>query len=115
MTDPRYALDRISADRVLAEIRRVCEYRDWPLLAAHVRSTHVHVVAAGIPDPDAAIGEFKRYCSRVLNAQEGSRTRWSRGGSTRRLPDAKAIENAVCYVADRQGPPMAVFVAECRI
>lgn len=30
---------------VLAAIAEVCRYRGWHLIAAHVRSTHVHVMA----------------------------------------------------------------------
>ncbi len=124
MTQPRYILDPHSANLVLQEIQRDCAHRGWALLAAHVRSTHVHVVAEGFDDPDRAMGEFKAYASRVLNIQDGTRAEelkeegprkhWARGGSTRRLPDSQAIANAVRYVADGQGAPTAVFVAAFR-
>ncbi|MEP7352548.1 MAG: hypothetical protein ABI824_04890 [Acidobacteriota bacterium] len=119
MTQPRYVLDLPSAELVLREIQQTCAYREWALLAAHVRSTHVHVVVEGFDDPDRAIADFKAYASRPLNGREGLKkgeaiSRWSRGGSTRRLPDSNAIANAVRYVAEGQGVPMAVFVARYR-
>ena len=107
---PTYSLSSGTAHLVLNEIRRTCDFRGWPLLAAHVRSTHAHVVVAGIINPDHALGEFKAYASRILNRHEGMRSRWERGGSTRSLRDAEAIQSAIRYVADA-GHPMALYVA----
>jgi hypothetical protein len=46
MLEPAYALDDEKRRIVLAAIRRVCTYREWTLIAAHVRMSHVHVVVA---------------------------------------------------------------------
>jgi hypothetical protein len=44
MDQPPYRLDRRRRSAVLAGLRDICSYRGWSLLAAHVRTNHVHVV-----------------------------------------------------------------------
>ena len=44
MDQPPYHLDEIRRDAVLEAIQEVCGRRGWNLLAAHVRSNHVHTV-----------------------------------------------------------------------
>jgi hypothetical protein len=57
---------------------------------------------------------FKSYASRKLNrAGKGApnRKRWARHGSTRWLTGDEQVRNAIRYVVDEQGAPMAVFRA----
>jgi hypothetical protein len=61
-------------------------------------------------EPSDAFRDFKAYASRALN-REGVHRWWARGGNARRLPDSGAVRAAVSYVADRQGSPMAVYIA----
>ena len=44
MDQPPYGLDAMRRDAVLEAIQQVCAHRGWCLLAAHVRTTHVHTV-----------------------------------------------------------------------
>ncbi len=107
-----HAEARLSAGEpflVLNAIQETCAFRHWTLLAAHVRSTHVHLIVDGITAASCAIRDLKAYSSRALNAN-GVRRRWARGGDARRLPDAHAVRAAVRYVVDKQGPPMAVYI-----
>jgi hypothetical protein len=97
---------------VLEALREVCIVRDWQLIAAHVRSTHVHCVIGGVEQPNRAVADFKAYASRALNKAEGYRKRWAREGSTRRLPNPASIDAAVRYVVDGQGEAMAVYVSQ---
>src|ERR1019366_4381918 len=97
---------------VLESVQEVCLQRSWILYAAHVRSTHVHVVADGDLRPEAMMNAFKAYASRALNRggiEAGRRTRWARHGSTRWLWSKDHIRSAVQYVIEGQGEPMAVF------
>ena len=67
MRDPPYILDASARLTVLSAIREVCSFRNWTLLAAHVRSTHVHsVVEAEVP-PEKVLNDFKSYATRNLN------------------------------------------------
>jgi hypothetical protein len=44
MDQPPYYLDSIRRHGVLEAIQQVCVHRGWSLMAAHVRSSHVHAV-----------------------------------------------------------------------
>ena len=112
MKQQPYQLDLPKARTVLEVIREVCRFRNWDLHAAHVRTTHVHVVAGGLPDPARAILDFKSYSRRALSRQgfeRSDRNRWARRGSTRVLATTDAIWAAINYVVDQQGEPMAVY------
>jgi len=96
---------------VLESVREVCVVRDWHMVAAHVRSTHVHCVVGYVERPNRVLADFKAYASRALNQTEGYRRRRAREGSTRRLPTSAAVASAVRYVVDGQGDAMAVYVS----
>lgn len=97
---------------MLSSICEVCSFKSWDLLAAHVRSNHVHVVVSSAEKPDKLMNAFKTYASRRLNQcasdVPGCR-RWTRHGSTRYLWDREHVEAALAYVIDGQGEPMAVY------
>jgi hypothetical protein len=60
------------------------------------------------------MNDLKSYASRILNRaapDAPDRKRWARHGSTRWLWDRKSVSAAIAYVADKQGEPMALFVA----
>ena len=110
-----YLLDRDSRAAVLEALREVCRQRGWSLLAAHVRTHHVHVVVEAEVRPEKVLNDFKSYASRGLNrlGRDGSdRKRWARHGSTRWLWKDQEVQEAIRYVVEEQGEPMAVFVAE---
>ena len=44
MMEPAYLLDAPRRQIVLNTVKEVCNYRGWVLLAAHVRTNHVHLV-----------------------------------------------------------------------
>jgi hypothetical protein len=47
MTDAEARLDLDESFLVLSAIRKTCAFRHWTLLAAHIRSTHAHLVVDG--------------------------------------------------------------------
>ena len=67
MDQAPYHLDQISRDAVLEAIQEVCVHRGWSLLAAHVRSNHVHTVVEAEVPPERVMSDFKAYASRRLN------------------------------------------------
>ena len=112
MMQPPYYMDRSRRDVVLSAMREVCAHRGWNLLAAHVRSNHVHVVIEAEIPPERAMSDFKAYASRHLNQMdldEPNRKRWARHGSTRWLREPQQISAAIEYVIAEQGEPMSVF------
>jgi REP element-mobilizing transposase RayT len=115
MDQRSYGLDPGRRKVVLAALRERCQQRQWALLAAHVRSNHVHIVVEAETRPERVMNDLKSYASRSLN-QSGldatNRKRWARHGSTRWLWKAKNVSAAIRYVVDEQGEAMAVFEAE---
>ena len=109
-----YHLDRIRRDAVLEAIQEVCRHRGWRLLAAHVRSNHVHTVMEAEIPPERVMNDFKAYASRRLNqlGLDGvNRKRWARHGSTRWLWKAQDVSAAIHYVVAEQGDVMSIFAS----
>lgn len=115
MLQPPYRLDQESRAAVLSVLRKHCDHRGWNLLAAHVRTNHIHAIVEADVPPEKVMNEFKSYASRELNRLDGDgpgRKRWARHGSTRWLWKDEDVRQAIRYVVEEQGEPMAVFVAE---
>jgi len=114
MPQPPYLLDSRRRKLVLSALQEVCVNRDWVLLAAHVRTNHVHAVVQAETHPEKIMNDFKAYASRRLNRSsldEAERRRWARHGSTRYLSRQQQVSAAIRYVVDDQGEPMEVFEA----
>jgi REP element-mobilizing transposase RayT len=112
MDQAPYNLDQISREAVLQTIQEVCAHRGWNLLAAHVRSSHVHAVMEAEAPPERVMGDFKAYASRRLNRMrldEPGRKRWARHGSTPWLWKPQHVSAAIQYVVGEQGDAMPVF------
>ncbi len=115
MLQPPNWLDRERRTAVLSALRGHCTHCGWSLLAAHVRTNHVHAVVEANVRPEKVMNEFKSYASRELNRLENDgpdRKRWARHGSTRWLWKDEDLQQALQYVIEEQGEPMALFVAE---
>lgn len=109
-----YTLDDARRKVVLHSILRVCDYRSWLLLAAHVRTNHVHVVLEAERTPEVVLNSLKAYASRALREagiDPSEIRRWSRHGSTRYLWNPAQIDAAVGYVVSGQGDPLEFYVA----
>ena len=115
MDQPAYLLDQIRRDAVLEAIQEVCSHRGWTLLAAHVRSNHVHTVVEAEVEPERVMNDFKAYASRRLNGtglDDPHRKRWARHGSTRWLWKPQHVSAAIQYVIAEQGEAMSAFQSD---
>ena len=116
LQDP-YVLDEVARPVVLAAIQGHCACRGWDLLAAHVRSNHVHRIVEAETRPERIRNEFQSYVSRELNqltSERPDRKRGARHGSPRWLWKDADVRHALPYVIDEQGEPMALLVADER-
>jgi REP element-mobilizing transposase RayT len=112
MDQPPYEMDKSRREEVLEALIHRCNQSDWGLLAAHVRTNHVHVVVHAECSPEFVMTQLKSAISRRLNElglDDKARKRWARHGSTRTLFDRRAIEEAICYVLERQGELMSIY------
>ncbi|HVE43914.1 MAG TPA: transposase [Gammaproteobacteria bacterium] len=117
MLETAYLLNQSQRQIVLNAIKEVCQYRRWILLAAHVRTNHVHLIVHAMLSPEIMMNTIKSYSSRQLNASklDGRRVnRWTRHGSTRYLWREEDIEATIQYVIHEQGSPMATFENKMR-
>jgi REP element-mobilizing transposase RayT len=115
MDQPPYSMDQIRRDAVLGAIQEVCRHRGWSLLAAHVRSNHVHTVVDAEAEPEQVMNDFKSYASRRLNRMgldNPNRKRWTRHGSTRWLWKPQHVSAAMQYVVAEQGDAMSAFESD---
>jgi REP element-mobilizing transposase RayT len=104
MQQPPYWPGRESRTAVLSALREYCVHRGWSLLAAHLRTNHVHAIVEADLRPEKVVNEFKSYASRELN-------RLDHDGSDRSRKD-EDLQQALQYVVEDQGEPMALFIAE---
>jgi REP element-mobilizing transposase RayT len=114
MDQPPYNMDRERREAVLEAILDGCSYRTWIVLAAHVRTSHAHIVVESEARPERIMNDLKSYASRHLNRMgldQAPRKRWARHGSTRWLWKAEHVSAAVRYVVEEQGERMALFEA----
>ncbi|MCB1020585.1 MAG: hypothetical protein H6509_06285 [Bryobacterales bacterium] len=111
MTADVASLDEPERAIVLEEIISSCSRQNWLLHAAHVRSTHVHVVLTTATKPEVVLGKVKSFASRALNKRFGKKQRrWATHGSTVWLWDPRRLDRAVDYVVRGQGSPMQLYV-----
>ena len=110
-----YSLDKARRSATLRAIQEVCDKKAWTLLAAHVRTNHVHVVVQAEARPEWVMSTFKRYASRALNQlgvdERDHRCRWARHGSTRYIWTREQLSAAIRYTVSGQGEPFAVHEA----
>jgi REP element-mobilizing transposase RayT len=112
MKQQPYSLDAVRREVVLEALREACIRRNWDLLAAQVRTNHVHVVVQADQKPEHVLNALKCNASRSLNQrrlESAGRRRWARHGSTRYLWNRAAVTTAIHYVVSEQGEPMAIY------
>ena len=112
MRQPAYLLDDQRRRIVLGALRETCQRWGWTLLAAHVRTNHVHAVLEADRPAEHVLNCLKAHASRALNLaglDQADRRRWARHGSTRYLWTRDRVSAAVRYVVSNQGEPMEVW------
>ncbi len=63
MTAACYVLDQSARSTILESMRKSCAIKGWLLCAAHVRSTHVHLVVSSSETPERVMAYLKHYAS----------------------------------------------------
>lgn len=107
---PPFTLDARSRGIVELTIEQVSMHRKWNLVAANVRTNHVHIVVVAGHSADRTLADCKAWCTRRLR-EAGSldppeRQVWTEGGSTRMVFDAQGLAAVVHYTKFGQGPDL---------
>jgi REP element-mobilizing transposase RayT len=98
MDQPPYSMDQSRRQAVLASLTERCLDRKWSLLAAHVRTNHVHLVVEAEVRPERLMNDLKSFASRRLNELQfdgADRKRWARAWE-----HALAVEARGCLRGD---------------
>jgi len=100
----RLHLTRKQRRAVEAQIDETCAKRGWTLHTVNCRSNHVHVVTAGVADPDKIRIDLKAWSTRALKTAFGSEREnwWAERGSIHYLNSDDDLEAAILYVRDGQ-------------
>ena len=104
-------LDSEAREIVKQAILETCRIRQWLLYAAHIRSSHIHLVLKADASPERVLMDLKAYATRSLrkNGYEQQRF-WTRHGSTRYFNAVSQLNKAVHYAISEQGNPMSIYV-----
>ncbi len=114
MVQPPYVMGPGERAIVCKAIVQLAKDRGWNLLAAHVRSNHVHVVISAERDAGRLMSDLKGRASRDLTLagfDNATRRRWTRHGSTQHLHlfREEEVEAKIRYTLDAQGERMAWY------
>lgn len=107
-----YLMDAPERETVLQSIIKTCEFSNWHLHAAHVRSNHMHIVVTAPKEPEKVAVSFKAYATRYLkkNYAELNRERyWAKGESTGYIFQSENLLRAIQYTIEEQGLGMACY------
>jgi len=101
-----FTIDPAARRIIEASFAETCGIRGWTMLALNVRTSHVHVVLAGLEAPEQGMHALKSNASRAVRQEglvEQGASVWARHGSMRYLWNVEAVESAVRYTMERQG------------
>jgi len=112
LVQPPYVISAAERAIVCSAIVELARERGWLLLAAPVRTNHVHAVVSAERDPGRIMSDLKARASRELNAagfDSAQRRRWTRHGSTLHLFRADEVAAKIHYTLNEQGDRMACY------
>jgi REP element-mobilizing transposase RayT len=104
-----------AAQRKAAEqgVRETCEKKGWEISALNVRTNHIHVVASiGGKSSKRTLAALKAGATKKLRENglwKVDNTPWAEKGSRRKLWNEKSVWEAVDYVINGQGKPLADY------
>jgi REP element-mobilizing transposase RayT len=106
-----FVLDSEAQEIVKQTILETCRFREWLLYAAHIRSTHVHLVLKADARPERVLIDLKAYATRMLKKNGYKQPRfWTRHGSTRYLNTTSQLNKSIHYIISEQGEPMSIYL-----
>jgi REP element-mobilizing transposase RayT len=104
-------LDARRRGAVDAAIRDTCAIRQWRLVAANVRTNHVHAVVDAPCDPERVLSALKANATRVMRQQgcwPHAHSPWAHGGTKRYLWTEPSLRRAIDYVVNGQGDDLPI-------
>lgn len=113
LNHPPVNLDAEMRRSVELAIKETCNFRNWALFAANVRTNHVHsVIRSGDISSKKVLQALKSNATRKLREDSvwlHEHSPWSAGGSRRKLWNESSIDAAIDYVLYGQGNELPDF------
>ena len=107
-----FIMNAAERETVLQSIIDTCNYSQWHLYAAHVRSNHLHIVLKSEKEPEKIAISLKAYATRYLKKHYPQLMRerfWSQGASTGYIYQSDFLFRAIQYAIEEQGKEMARY------
>jgi len=107
---PSVTMDTTHRQIVLKAIIEHCAFRKWDLIAAHVRSNHVHtIVCTTVPAKTVSV-QLKSWATRALKgAGYDMQPTWTQGASCRYIFSRAMLQQKLQYVVEEQGEVMQCY------
>lgn len=111
LNETPWVLDYDARRLTLQTIVTVCERRQWPIYAVHVRTNHIHAVISAEVTPERVLCDLKAHSTRAFRSRTDAPRRryWANHGSTRYLWNQASVNAAIDYVLNGQGVAMARY------
>ena len=110
---PPVTFDAQQRQIVLDTLLQHCRLKAWRLYAAHIRTTHVHLVVQSDHAVEKVTSDLKAWCTRRLRQAGYQMPKvWTRQGSTIYVFTHTKLIEKIRYVVQEQGEPMSVYVDE---
>jgi REP element-mobilizing transposase RayT len=100
-------LDANARHIVSTAIEDYCTFKTWPLHAINVRTNHVHVVVDAVEPASKMLNAIKARATRELREQQvfpPDQPIWTERGNKGMLRSRQALQRAITYVLESQGP-----------
>jgi REP element-mobilizing transposase RayT len=109
-------LDEHQRTIVLRTIIEHCTFKQWHLIAVHVRSNHIHIVVNTSERVDLVATALKSWSTRALrHAGHDLRNVWTRGASRRYVFTKHKLREKLNYVIYEQGEMMQYYCDETTV
>ncbi len=112
LRDDQFLLDDARRKIVLNSIIKACEYYQWRLYAAHVRSNHVHILLRALEKSKTVTTKIKSFATRFLKKYHPDipdQKFWTRGKSARCIWNPDFLGLTMKYIIEQQGEKMAWY------
>ncbi|QOY90572.1 transposase [Paludibaculum fermentans] len=107
-----FLLEKPHRELILETIRKTSAATNYELLAAHIRTTHLHIILDTPSTPEQSMGDLKLACTMALkaaNLADAEDRIWADYGHIRPLRSPYALTQAINYILNGQGAPMDIY------
>ena len=114
--EAEFILTNKQQEIVLTSICKTSAYFNWSLIAAHVRTNHIHALVRSTINKEKTLAKLKAYATQALKTEfpelHSRKKFWSTHGSTKLIWHEEAVFPVMHYIIAEQGKPTALYYDE---